>query len=96
MEQPGLKDKARCAIYGAQKSGHIPDGYKTELPRMFILLKVSGNSHGRMAQLTKPSGLGILVADAVLVPCPDECSRDYAVSLRGWEWAGQLPCFLAD
>jgi alpha-galactosidase len=82
----GLNDKALVRDLWAHKDlGTFPNGYKTLLPAHgSVLLKVSGEfswKNGATYEAEWPGNTR--GGDAVLVPCPDECSREYAVSLRG-------------
>jgi alpha-galactosidase len=82
----GLKDKAQVRDLWAHKDlGMFPSGYKTQLPAHgSVLLKVSGEfswKNGATYEAEWPGN--IRGGDAVVVPCPDECSREYAVQLRG-------------
>ncbi len=82
----GLKDKAQVRDLWMHKDlGSFPSGYKTHLPAHgSVLLKVSGEfswKDGASYEAEWPGNTR--GGDAVLIPCPDECSRDYAVSLRG-------------
>jgi len=82
----GLKDKAQVRDLWTHKDlGTFLSGYKTQLPAHgSVLLKVSGEfswTNGATYEAEWPGNTR--GGDAVLVPCPDECSREYAVSLRG-------------
>jgi alpha-galactosidase len=82
----GLEGKVHVRDLWAHKDlGEFSDGYKTELPAHgSVLLKVSGEfawSKGATYEAEWPGN--VRGGDAVLNPCPDDCSREYGVRLRG-------------
>lgn len=81
----GLEGKAQVRdVWAHEDMGEFRDGYKALLPpHGSVLLKVTGTfdwSHGATYEAEWPGNER--AGDAALLPCP-ECSRGYAISLRG-------------
>ena len=82
----GLEGKVAVRDLWAHKElGEFAGGYKTELPAHgSVLLKVSGEfawSKGASYEAEWPGN--VRGGGAELLACPDQCSREYAVRLRG-------------